>query len=206
MNKLMTEFVGTFFLVLTIVLSVSFGGVLAPVGIAIMLIALVHFGGPISGAHYNPAVTLALFVRGKCKAGDVPTYVLAQLLGAGGGAAVGAMLAGAPVIPAPGEGVSLINAAIAETLFTFILSAVILNVATLKKTAGNQYFGVAIGLTVGAAAIAIGKVSGAVLNPAVGVGLCAVGGKMQHMPLYIVAPLGGGLLAGLFFRVQNPEE
>ena len=206
MNKLLTEFVGTFFLVLAIALCSHYGGSLAPLGIGLTLMVLVYMGGHISGAHYNPAVSLALFIRGKLPSKDLFAYIIIQLLGAGGGAAVGYLLCGEPKFPAPGAKVPLIHAAIAETLFTFLLASVVLNVATSKKTAGNSYYGAAIGLTVAASAIAIGSVSGAVLNPAVGVGLCLVAGKFQHLPIYIIAPLAGGLIAALYYRLQHEGD
>lgn len=204
--KLSTEFIGTFFLVLTIGVSVQTAGAMAPLAIGLMLIALVYFGGHVSGAQYNPAVTLAVFVRGKMPATEIPGYLIAQLVAAGAGAAAGSMLTGKQTVPAPGAGVSLLTAAAAETLFTFALAIVILNVATVKRTSGNSYYGVAIGLTVLAAALTIGPVSGAVLNPAVGFGLCVIAGKFEHLPLYIIAPLGGGLLAGLAYRIQAGER
>lgn len=206
MNKLLTEFVGTFFLVLAIALCSHFGGSLAPLGIGLTLMVAVYMGGHVSGAHYNPAVSLAIFVRGKLPSKELVSYVIVQLVAAGGGAAVGYLLCGEAKHPSIGIKTSLFNAAIAETLFTFLLASVVLNVATCKKTAGNSFYGAAIGLTVAASAIAIGSVSGAVLNPAVAVGLCLVAGKLELLPLYIVAPLGGGLLAALFYRVQHAGD
>jgi aquaporin Z len=206
MNKLLTEFVGTFFLVLAIALCSHFGGSLAPLGIGLTLMVLVYMGGHVSGAHYNPAVSLAIFIRGKLPAKDMFTYMIVQVLAAGGGAAVGYLLCGEPKYPSIGAKVPLIHAALAETLFTFLLASVVLNVATSKKTAGNSFYGAAIGLTVAASAIAIGSVSGAVLNPAVGVGLCLVAGKLTHLPIYIIAPLAGGLLAALFYRLQHEGD
>lgn len=206
MQKAAAEFVGTFFLVLTIgCTGIAAGpGVIAPLAIGAILTVMVYAGGHVSGAHYNPAVTLGVFIRGRCPAADVVRYVIAQLAGAG--AAAGIVLffktqeAVAFTAPSAAGGA-------AEFLFTFALVYVILNVATSRATAGNSYFGMAIGFTVMAGAFAVGDVSGAAFNPAV-----AVGAMTMHMlpwsslPLYLVAELLGAVAAALAFRAINPED
>ena len=170
MRKYAAEFIGTFFLVLTIGCTglAAAPGVIAPLAIGAVLMAMIYAGGHISGAHYNPAVTLGVFLRGRCPASDVLPYWGAQLLGAAGAAwIVGFALRGAPVTPfrAP-----VFGAFLAEFLFTFALVYVVLNVATADATDGNSYFGLAIGFTVLAGAFAVGQVSGAAFNPAVAIG------------------------------------
>jgi aquaporin Z len=206
MAKLLTEFVGTFFLVFTIGLAgpAPFGAL--AIGSALMV--MVYMGGAISGAHYNPAVSLAVFLRGKCSAADLVSYMVVQILAAVAAAGVVYVVAGKSFAVAPGEGVSTLAALLVELLFTFALALVVLNVATSKATAGNSFYGLAIGFTVFAAAISGGGISGGAFNPAVGIGpnlvhLSLGGGSVQHVWLYIVGPLAGGALAALVFRAQH---
>lgn len=210
MNKLLTEFIGTFFLVLTVVCSVHMEAAIPALSIGAALMVMVYMGGHISGAHYNPAVTLAVFMRGRCPAKDVVPYMIVQLLGAFCAAAIGMHLTGKVFVIKPGEGVSDLHAILAEALFTFALALVVLNVATLKKVANNSYYGLAIGFTVFAGASAVGKISGGALNPAVGVGSLLVaamkGVSIGHCWIYIVGPLVGGALAAAVFKVQNGSK
>jgi aquaporin Z len=141
MRRYAVEFIGTFFLVLTIGCTglAAAPGVIAPLAIGAVLMAMIYAGGHISGAHYNPAVTLGVFLRGRCPASDVLPYWGAQLLSAAGAAwIVGFALRGAPVSPflAP-----VFGAFLAEFLFTFALVYVVLNVATADATDGNYWEG-----------------------------------------------------------------
>jgi aquaporin Z len=164
---------------------------------------MIYAGGHISGAHYNPAVTLGVHLRGRCPASDVLPYWGAQLLGAVVAAwIVGFALKGAPVSPfnAP-----VLGAFLAEFLFTFALVYVVLNVATAEATEGNSYFGLAIGFTVLAGAFAVGQVSGAAFNPAVAIGAAMRGMLLwSSMWLYIIAELLGGAAAAFAFKALNP--
>ena len=207
MRRYAVEFIGTFFLVLTIGCTglAAAPGVIAPLAIGAVLMAMIYAGGHISGAHYNPAVTLGVFLRGRCPASDVLPYWGAQLLGAAGAALiVGFALRGAPVSPfvAP-----VFGAFLAEFLFTFALVYVVLNVATADATDGNSYFGLAIGFTVLAGAFAVGQVSGAAFNPAVAIG-ASIRGLLpwSNLWLYIVAELLGGAAAAFVFKALNPTS
>ena len=148
MNKYIAEFIGTFFLVLTIgCTGVGAGaGVIAPLAIGAALMVMVFAGGHISGAHYNPAVTLGVLIRGKVNGADVVPYMVAQLAGAMIAAlAVKFLRAGVAVTPiTPHVGPALL----AEFLFTFALVYVVLNAATAEGTSGNSFYGLAIGMTV----------------------------------------------------------
>jgi aquaporin Z len=170
-----------------------------------VLMVMVYAGGHISGAHYNPAVTLGVFLRGRCPGSDLLPYWGAQLLGAAAAAGIVAMaLRGAPVSPflAPVFGVL-----VAEFLFTFALVYVVLNVATADATEGNSYFGLAIGFTVLAGAFAVGQVSGAAFNPAVAIGASIVGLlPWSNLWPYIVAELLGGAAAAFAFKALNPAS
>lgn len=211
MSKLLTEFIGAFFLVLTVALAMTYAGPLAPVAIGVILMTMVYMGGPISGGHYNPAVSTGAFLTGNLPAKDFGPYMIAQIVGGVAAAGMGSFLSGQHPAPAPGADVSAVQALVAEILFTFALVLVVLNTACSKKAAGNSYFGAAIGLTVLAAAFAAGPVSGGAFNPAVGLGLCIVdaiqGGKsLGHVWLYIVGPLAGGALAAVVYKVQHAKD
>src|SRR5689334_3645850 len=156
------EFIGTFFLVFTVgCTTMGVGaGPLAPLAIGAALMVMVFAGGHISGAHYNPAVTLGVWMRGKCEGKDVPGYMSFQIAGAILAAlAVKYVKAGAVVTP-----MSLATgpALLAEFLFTFALVFAVLNVATAKRTSGNSFYGLAIGFTVMAGIFAVGNISGGV--------------------------------------------
>jgi aquaporin Z len=198
---------GTFFLVLVIGLTVigPGAGAMAPVAIGFMLAVMVYAGGPISGAHYNPAVTLAVWLRGKCDTALVPAYMAAQLIGSVLAALlVGFLKQGHAVIPLE---LRLLPAFAIELAFTFALAWVVLEVATTKRAAGNSYFGLAIGSTVMAGAYAGGDISGGAFNPAVALGMTIMGlASPSTLWLFLVAGVAGGALAAWIFRVVNPNE
>ncbi len=207
MNKYLVEFIGTFFLVLTIGLVVlePGAGAMAPIAIGSVLMVMVYAGGHVSGAHYNPAVTLAVWMRGRCPMEDVLPYVVAQLLGSAAAAAVVLFMKSNPPVQAANP--DILRALLAEFLFTFALCFVILNVATAKKTSGNSYFGLAIGFTVLAGAYAVGAVSGGAFNPAVAVGITVLGlSRIGHIWIFLVGNFAGGAVAALAFRVINPDD
>jgi aquaporin Z len=211
MARYFTEFIGTFFLVLTIGLTVTGGSDLAPVAIGSVLMVMVYMGGHISGAHYNPAVTLAVCLRGKLPASQVVPYWIAQIAGAFAAAAMAYVMLGKTIPVAPGEGVTAIHALLNEFLFTFALALVVLNVATAKGTAGNSFYGLAIGFTVVVGALAGGGISGGAYNPAVAIGPNLANviwgqGSLGHLWIYLVACFAGGAVAAVVFKIQNPED
>jgi len=205
MNKYIAEFIGTFFLVFTIGCT-GIGaptGVIAPLAIGAALMVMVYAGGHISGAHYNPAVTLAILIRGKLNVTDVVPYILAQLAGAGLAAfTVKFLRAGIAVTAmAPKIGPALL----AEVLFTFALVYVVLNTATAEGTSGNSFYGLAIGMTVTAGAFTVGDISGGVFNPAVAVGISIL--RLSHWSniwIYLVANFGAAIIAAIVFNIINP--
>jgi aquaporin Z len=210
-RKPLTEFIGTFFLVLTIGLTVANGTTFAPLAIGMALMIMVYMGGHVSGGHYNPAVSLAVMIRGKLNGREFGTYVVAQLLGAMVATEVASMLAGKMVAPAPGAGVSTMAALLVEILFTFALALMVLNVAVSEKTKGNSFYGLAIGMTVATGAFAGGGISGGAFNPAVGLGMGIVNGimsgaSMTHLWLYLVGPAVGGALAAVVFGIQESGQ
>jgi aquaporin Z len=214
MKKLLTEFIGTFFLVFTIGGAVSSGSPLAPLAIGAVLMVMIFAGGHISGAHYNPAVSLAVVMRGKMSWGEMIQYWVAQFLGGTLGAIISHVVTSndAATEMAPQLNVTPSLPVIAEVLGTFALAYVVLNVATAKGTQGNSFYGLAIGFTVMAMAVAIGGISGGAFNPAVGVGRGLgdlIVGHGQHITkvwIYIVGPLIGGALAAVTFKYLNPDD
>ncbi len=210
MKNYLTEFIGTFFLVLTIGLTVLEGTLLAPIAIGSALMVMVYMGGHVSGAHYNPAVSLAVFMRGKMEAKEMIIYWVAQIVGAFVAAVVVYLCLENTFAPAPGGDAAVVPSLLVEFLFTFALALVVLNSATAKGTEGNSFYGLAIGFTVTAGAFAGGPISGGAFNPAVGIGpilmdVMAGDGGLGNLWLYLVGPLAGGAVAALVFKIQNPE-
>ncbi len=206
MGKYLTEFIGTFFLVLVITLTVLGKVAMAPIAIGLALMVMVYMGGSVSGAHYNPAVTLAIMIRGLIPAPEALIYMACQVAGAVVAAAVGGWLMGENLLVSPGANVGDVKAVVVEILFTFALALVVLNAATAKANEGNSFYGAAIGLTVTAAAFAGGGISGGAFNPAVGIGPNLIAGNMAPIWIYLVGPFIGGALAALVFKIQNPDD
>ena len=192
MRNYLTEFIGTFFLVLTVGLTVVNEVSMAPLAIGSCLMVMVYMGGHVSGAHYNPAVSLAVLLNGKMSSlGEFVGYVVSQLAGAFVAALAVYGILGKSFVPAPGEQASLMAALLIEILYTFALALVVLNSAASAKTHGNSFYGLAIGYTIVVAAFAGGPVSGGAFNPAVGLGPALVhalvgGGSIGHVWLYLV--------------------
>ncbi len=207
MKNILVEFIGTFFLVLVVGLTVidPGAGSLAPLAIGSALMVMVYAGGHISGGHYNPAVTLAVWMRGKCDSKDVAPYMGAQVV-AGIVAALIVKFLKADAIIAPSDP-DAIRALLVEFLFTFALCYVVLNTATSKKNAGNSYYGLAIGFTVLIGAYAGGAISGGAYNPAVAVGITTMGlSSMSNIWIFLIGNFAGGAAAATIYKMVNPEE
>jgi len=200
------EFIGTFFLVLTVALNAGSDNTFAPLAIGGMLMVLVFAGGHVSGAHYNPAVTLGVLLRGRIDVQPAAGYVVVQVIAGLIAAAIAQAVTGESPAPAPGATYSDETALLMEVFYTFALVFVVLNVATEKNTDGNSYFGLAIGFTVMAGSWSIGSISGCAMNPAVGTGLMAIDGDAEKLWIYWVGPLLGAVLASLVFRVTSWDE
>ena len=208
MNKYICEFIGTFFLVLTVGSTVINGGdgVIAPLAIGSMLMVMIFATGHISGGHLNPAVTLAVWMRGKLATSDVPGYMLGQI----GGGIVAAYLVlfmkGHPTVT-PLQFASPVAPLLAEFLGTFALAFVVLIVATAKANSNNSFYGLANGFTVVAAAFALGSYSGGAFNPAVAVGITAMGlNAVANLWIHLVADFLGGAVAAIVFGLVSPEK
>ncbi len=225
MAKYLTEFLGTFFLVLTIGLTANYKVEMAPLAIGCALMIMVYMGGHISGAHYNPAVSLAAMLRGALKPVELIPYWVSQVLGAAAAAVVVSLIIPVASVdmesteqvarffgPSPGVGYGIYSpgAWLIEILFTFALCLVVLNVATSEGTKGNSYFGLAIGFTVVVGAFAGGHISGGAFNPAVGIGPNLVQGTLggnaaalQNIVLHTVGPFVGAIVAAMVFKIQE---
>ena len=206
MKNYLTEFIGTFFLVFVIGLTVAFQSPFAPLAIGATLMVMVYMGGHISGAHYNPAVTLAVLMRGKINAPEALVYMLSQVLGACAAGLATAFLAGSALNIAPNANFSMPQVLFVELIFTFGLALTVLNVATSKDHPNNSFYGLAIGFAVVIAAFAGGGISGGAFNPAVALGHNLISGHMENLWIYLAGPLSGGALAAIVFKLTNPDD
>jgi len=207
MNKYIAEFIGTFFLVLTIGCTVvgNGAGALAPLAIGSALMVMIFAGGHISGGHFNPAVTLGVWLRGKCESKDVAPYMIAQIVAGVLAALVVKFLKSGAEVTAMQP--ATLPALLAEFLFTFALVYVVLNAATAKGTAGNSFYGLAIGFTVMVGAFSVGNISGGAFNPAVAVGISVMGlSAWPNIWIYLVGNFAGGALAAFTFKALNPGD
>lgn len=207
MNKYIAEFIGTFFLVLTIGCTVLAGdrAIIPPLAIGAVLMVMVYASGHISGAHFNPAVTIGVWIRGRCKTADVIPYIGAQVAGAVVAALVASFLRPDSAVDA--APLHMHRAFIAETLYTFALVYVVLNVATSKNTAGNSFYGLAIGFTVLCGAFAVGDISGGAFNPAVRLGATVLGlSAWSNIWMLILANFAGAVAAAFTFKAMNPDD
>jgi aquaporin Z len=203
-RKATAETLATLLFAFAILAAVADAGEFAPIAIGLALMVLVYAVGHVSGGHLNPAVSLGALIRGAMTPGEFAVYVIGQAIGA----ILGALLA-STVVALPAEAVQLdtLPAFIAELVFTFILVFVVLNVATSKDHPNNSFYGLAIGGTVIVGAFAVGSISGGGFNPAVALGLSVAGVfAWSNFWLYLLAPLVGGALAALVFRLLNKDD
>lgn len=203
LRKVAVEFIGTFLFVLVIgqvvVGTEGAAAALAPIAIGSALMVMVYAGGHVSGGHYNPAVTLAAWMRGKAATGEVGPYWAAQIVAALLAALIVNYFKG-DVVVTPSEP-DVVAALLAEFIFTFALCYVVLNAATARGTEGNSFYGFAIGFTVTVGAFAVGGISGGAFNPAVAVGITAMGlSAVGNIWIFLVANLLGGAVAALVFN------
>ncbi len=199
MRKYLTEYIGTLFLMLIILTAGD------PLAIGAVLMVMIYAGAHISGAHYNPAVTLAVLIRGKIGVPEAIGYMMVQIAGALTAVLLSKVL-NENEVPTS-ISVNMTQALIAEVLGTFALAYVVLNVATAKGNAGNSFYGLAIGFTVLACAIGLGKYSGGAFNPAVAIGASVAEiFQWKDIWIYLVGCFGGAALAAIVFRINNPGD
>ncbi|MBS4169264.1 aquaporin [Parachlamydia sp. AcF125] len=205
--KYLYEFIGTFFLVLTVGMTIlePGAGPFAPLAIGAILAVMVYAGGHISGGHYNPAVSLAVFLRERLSPKDLGLYWAAQFLGGGIAAFFTAYFKEGS--SATFLAIDATKAMMAEFLFTFALCYVVLNVAIARATQGNSHYGWAIGFTVVAGAYAVGSLSGAAFNPAVALGISLLNiSAWTNFWVFLVANFLGGAAAAYVFKAAHPNE
>jgi len=206
--KLLSEFLGTYMLVLTVGLNVLSGSAAGAFSIAASLMCMVYALGTCSGAHFNPAVTTAIICRGGCAAAEGCMFMCAQIAGGILAAFTYSAMMNGETFGLQQAGYKLHQALIAEFVFTFVLAFVVLSVATVKNPL-SEYFGFAIGMCITVGGCAIGKVSGGSLNPAVTLGITATqpGAATAILALsYIVAEVLGGVAAAGVFKLTQPSE
>jgi len=208
MKKYLVEFIGTFFLVFTVGMTVIAPGAgpFAPIAIGASLMIMVFAGGHVSGGHFNPAVTLAVWIRGKCDTKDVVPYWIAQI----GAAFVAAWMVHKLKMQGAAQPLALAGwkpAFVAEFLFTFALCWVVLNVATAKTTAGNSFYGIAIGMTVMTGALAVGGISGGAFNPAVATGISLMGLSFwSNFWVLLTGEIAGSLVAVTTYKIVHGTD
>jgi len=214
-SRLVSEFIGTFMLVLTVGLNVL-GGSQAPVwSIAASLMCGIFALGNCSGGHFNPAVTLAITVAGEDPnmPGDAPMYMVTQILGGCCAAMTYTLMEGGKNFPlAPGAGHKWGSAYAAEFVYTFVLAYVVLTVACYDEGApkrNSNVFALAIASCVTAGGYAIGAVSGGSLNPAVscGIALSSLGsGHIFHVVPYVICEFIGGAFAAIIYKATHKSK
>lgn len=216
--KYVYEAIGTFFLVLTVgmvVIEPGSAGNLAPLAIGTVLAVMVFAGGHVSGGHFNPAVSLAVYLRGKLTLNDMLIYWAAQVVAGIVAAFIvlyikGAMAQAAGIalaITAIDVNTRIVPAFLAEFIGTFALTFTVLNVATARATEGNSFYGWAIGMAVMAMAYAFGAITGGGFNPAVAFGFSVMGlTTWAGIWLFIVAELAAGAAAAYVFKAAHPVE
>ena len=208
MRKFAAELVGTYFLVLTIGIAVTRMTMLAPLAIGGVLMVMVYAGGHISGGHFNPAVTLAVLIRGRIGPAAAGGYLISQIAGALLAALTTRLVLGGPrptALSLSGRGIGAAFAV--EALFTFALAYVVLNVATSRSHPDNSFYGLAIGGTVMVGAFTVGGISGGAFNPAVALGAATMGlFSWSTIWIHLVADLLGGALAGMVFLALNRDD
>jgi len=205
-RKLAVEFIGMFLFVFTVGMATEaankVGATLAPLAIGSVLMVIVFAGGHVSGGHYNPAVSTAVLIRGKLTQNEYVAYIVTQFVAA---ALSGLLVTAVGGKETAGATASIGKMLVVEFLFTFLLTYVVLNVATAKGTEGNSFYGLAIGFVVVVGAISVGWISGAAFNPAIALGATILGAfKWSHIWVYLLADfVGGAAGAGAFLFVQG---
>jgi len=214
MKKYISEFIGTFSMIFcgtgAMTINEVTGGQVTHVGIAItwglIVMAMIYAFAEISGAHFNPAVTIAFAYAKKFAWKEVPTYIIAQILG---GILASVILwflfPTSENLGATIPTVDVWRAFVLELLLTFFLMLVIINVSTGSKEIG-VVAGIAIGSVVLLEAMFAGPITNASMNPARSIAPAIVAGKLQHLWMYITAPILGALLAVVSCKLVKDEN
>jgi len=185
---------------------------------AIVIAAIIYSMGRVSGAHINPAVTIALWATKRFPAGEAGAYIVAQLIGAALGSLLFAASAGMDAVTigglgatAPFPGIGYGQAILAEAIGTFVLMVVIMGIA-VDKRAPPGFAGLVIGLTVGGVITTIGNITGSSLNTARTFGPYLIDSLMGgpdlwvYLPIYIIGPIAGAVIAAFFYDFITGES
>lgn len=207
-GKVLMELIGTCVIVMTVQLCGATTSLTAPAAIGLTVTFLVYAGFPVSGGHYNPALSLAAFLRGTLQLQSMLLYWLFQLGGAFCGALLGALISGNRALPARGPDYYLVQAFFAELVFTALIAFVLVACTSTSKAEGNSYYGVAIGLVFLVGTSTCAPISGAVFNPAAAIALSIVHGlsKIAYVIWILVAELLGGVVGALLFYLVDGDE
>lgn len=214
LKKYLSEFIGTFILVFcgtgAIIINEVSGGSVTHVGISLtfglVVLALIYALGDVSGAHFNPAVTIGFFLAGRFEAKQILPYIISQLAGAVAASLVLKVLFPlnknlGSTIPAGGY----MQSFILEIILMFILMFVILRVAHGSKEKG-MFAGIAIGSVIALEALLAGPVSGASMNPARSFGPAIISGNLESLYIYLTAPLIGAILSVFLWKILKSTE
>jgi aquaporin NIP len=211
-RKYVAELTGTFILVFcgtgAMVIDQQTGGAVTHVGVAItwglVVMSLIYSFGNVSGCHINPAVSIAFTIAGRFKARLLPGYIISQLAGALLASLVLKLLfPTSPLLGATMPAGSEMQSLILEVLLTFFLMLVIMNVAHGSKEQG-QFAGIAIGAVVGLEAMFAGPICGASMNPGRSIAPAIVSGHLEHLWIYVAAPIAGAALAIPVWKYLTP--
>lgn len=214
MRQYLSEFIGTFILVFagcgSIVTNEFSNGTVTHSGIALtfglVVLALIYAFGEVSGAHFNPAVTIAFTFAKRFPLKKVPAYIIAQILGAIAGASMLLILfPESEYLGTTLPKIDIWRVFIFELLLTYILMVVIINVSTGSKEIG-VIAGIAIGSVVWFEAQFAGPITGASMNPARSIGPALVSGHLEHLWLYILAPIIGAILAVMTCKFVKSDD
>jgi len=224
-RKLITEFIGTFFLVMTIGLNNTVTGFegFGPLAIGCILMVMVYMGGHVSGGHYNPSVSLGVYWRGGglITRNELVLYIVVQLFGAFVAALVVYGTTGKSFAPQTGDRFAEYNVLYIEFFYTFALVLVVLSVATTPILEGNSFTGLAIGFVVVAGGYTVGTVSGGAFNPALVRAAMVIDlfddqidpetGTVKQKRIWVIwvywlACILGSALAPLVYKILNYKE
>lgn len=207
MRKLVTESIGTFFLVLTVGMVFCEGkGDFSPIAISGVLVCMIFAGASVSGGYYNPAITIAVLLRGRISVKEGISYIIVQIIAAIVAAYMVKFLAADKIPPEATSIQNISGALLAELLGTFALAYVVLNVLNATEIVGNMFYGLAVGFTVLSMTYAVGTLSMGVFNPAIAVGISFLHFvSWSNVWIYLVGCFGGSALAAIFFGIINPE-
>ncbi len=214
MKKYIAEILGTFTLVFcgcgAIVSNEFSNGTVTHSGIALtfglVVMSLIYAFGEISGAHFNPAVTIAFTYAKKFPSKEMPIYIICQCIGAVLAAAILMLLFPEnELLGVTLPKIDIWRAFLFELLLTFFLMLVIINVSTGAKEIGIMA-GIAIGGVVWFEAQFAGPITGASMNPARSLGPALISGHLEHLWIYIIAPVLGAILAVMSCRLVKTDN